>query len=74
LITISDHGIGISEEDQKHLFSSFFRAANATNIHGTGLGLHIVKRYVGLLNGSIDIKSQLNKGTIVTISIPLNNA
>ena len=74
LLTITDHGIGISEEDQKHLFSSFFRAANATNIHGTGLGLHIVKRYVGLLNGSIDIKSQLNKGTIVTISIPLNNA
>ena len=74
LLTITDHGIGISEEDQKHLFSSFFRAANATNIHGTGLGLHIVKRYVGLLNGLIDVKSQLNKGTVVTISIPLNNA
>ena len=74
LLSITDNGIGISEEDQKHLFSSFFRAANATNIHGTGLGLHIVKRYVGLLNGLIDVKSQLNKGTVVTISIPLNNA
>ena len=73
VISISDEGIGISEEDQPHLFSSFFRAANATNIQGTGLGLHIVKRYVELLNGEIDLKSQLNKGTTITFSIPLNN-
>ena len=73
VISVADEGIGISEEDQQHLFSSFFRAANATNIQGTGLGLHIVKRYVELLNGEIDLQSQLNKGTTITFSIPLNN-
>lgn len=72
IITIADEGIGISEEDQKHLFSSFFRGANAINIQGTGLGLHIVKRYIDLLNGEIEIQSQLNRGTTITFAIPLN--
>ena len=45
-VTVADEGIGIPEEDMKHLFSSFFRARNVTNIQGTGLGLHIVKRYL----------------------------
>ena len=71
-IVVRDHGIGISAEDQEHLFSSFFRGANATNIQGTGLGLHIVKRYVDLLGGSIILHSQLNEGTTITISIPVN--
>ncbi|MBK6937938.1 MAG: PAS domain-containing sensor histidine kinase [Chitinophagaceae bacterium] len=71
-IIVKDHGIGISDEDQDHLFSSFFRGANATNIQGTGLGLHIVKRYVDLLGGSIILQSQLNEGTTITISIPVN--
>lgn len=72
VISVVDQGIGISEEDQQHLFSSFFRGANASNIHGTGMGLHIVKRYLDLLNGQIQIKSQLNKGTTVTFAIPIN--
>lgn len=71
-IVVKDRGIGISAEDQEHLFSSFFRGANATNIQGTGLGLHIVKRYVDLLGGSIILHSQLNEGTTITISIPVN--
>ncbi len=71
-ISVSDEGIGISKEDQQHLFSSFFRGHNALNIQGTGLGLHIVKRYVDLLNGSANINSELNKGTTVYISIPAN--
>ncbi|MEO8174310.1 MAG: ATP-binding protein, partial [Sediminibacterium sp.] len=54
------------------LFSSFFRAGNAVNIQGTGLGLHIVKRYTDMLNGSVELKSVLNEGTTVNISIPLN--
>jgi signal transduction histidine kinase len=61
MFSITDQGIGISPEDQEHLFASFFRAANATNIQGTGLGLHIVKRYVDLLGGEIQLQSQLNK-------------
>ena len=70
-IAITDHGIGISKEDQEHLFSSFFRGANAVNITGTGLGLHIVKRYVDLLGGNISLQSELNKGTTININIPI---
>ena len=72
-IRVQDRGIGISENDQEHLFSSFFRAANATNIQGTGLGLHLVKRYADLLGGIINLQSRLNEGTSVTIFIPVNN-
>lgn len=72
VISVTDDGIGISEEDQHHLFSSFFRAANATNIQGTGLGLHIVKRYIDLLGGDVSLKSELNKGTTVNFTIPVN--
>ena len=70
--SVTDHGIGISSEDQKHLFSSFFRGANAANIQGTGLGLHIVKRYVDLLNGEVDLQSKLHEGTKITITIPVS--
>ncbi|MDF2192384.1 PAS domain-containing sensor histidine kinase [Paraflavitalea sp. CAU 1676] len=66
-LSVKDQGMGISEEDQQHLFSSFFRAKNVVNIEGTGLGLHIVKRYVELLNGAISLQSELNAGTTVTI-------
>lgn len=71
-LSVSDQGIGISNEDQQHLFSSFFRAGNATNIQGTGLGLHIVKRYVDLLGGDVNIQSELNRGTTINFSIPIN--
>lgn len=71
-ISIADNGLGISKEDQEHLFSSFFRGKNVTNIQGTGLGLHIVKRYIDLLNGTVTLRSELNKGTTVTFTIPIN--
>ncbi|HEY5823098.1 MAG TPA: PAS domain-containing sensor histidine kinase, partial [Cyclobacteriaceae bacterium] len=54
IIHIRDEGIGIPPEDHKHLFDRFFRASNVSNIQGTGLGLHIVRRYLDLLNGSIN--------------------
>lgn len=73
-ISIKDEGIGISEEDKEHLFTSFYRAKNATNIQGTGLGLHIVKRYLELLHGEISLESELNKGTIITFNIPVKYA
>lgn len=69
-LTISDRGIGISPEDQKHLFERFFRARNATNFAGTGLGLHIVARYLELLGGTIELTSQLGEGTTVTLTFP----
>ena len=70
-VSVRDQGIGVSEEDLKHMFSSFFRGKNAQNIQGTGLGLHIVKRYLDLLNGEIRMESEINKGTTVTISLPV---
>jgi len=70
IISVKDHGIGICEKDQDHLFERFFRGSNATHIQGTGLGLNIVARYVDLMNGDITIDSAQNKGTTVTLSIP----
>jgi len=67
---IIDQGIGISEEDQKHLFERFFRGGNATVIQGTGLGLHLVDRYMRLLGGNVQIKSELNVGTELCIQFP----
>lgn len=71
IISIKDQGIGISEKDMEHLFSSFFRGANAVNIQGTGLGLHIVKRHLDLMNGNITVESKLDKGTNFIITIPV---
>jgi len=62
-ISIEDHGMGIAEEDRKHLFERFFRGKNVFNIQGTGLGLHIVSKYVEIMNGTIDVESELEKGT-----------
>lgn len=70
ILSIKDNGIGISEEDLEHLFQRFFRAKNAVNIQGTGLGLHIVSRYIDLLNGNISVKSELGNGTEFEIIIP----
>ncbi|HAP36183.1 MAG TPA: hypothetical protein DCQ28_09680 [Bacteroidetes bacterium] len=72
IITISDHGIGIPAADQKHLFSSFFRASNVSNIYGTGLGLTIVQQCVQMHHGTVSIESELQKGTTVTVSLPLS--
>lgn len=69
-ISVKDKGIGISKEDQKHLFERFFRGHNAIHIQGTGLGLNIVARYAELMNGSVSFESEENKGTTFTIIIP----
>jgi len=68
LVTIKDNGIGIPDTDQRHLFQPFFRAHNTGNIPGTGLGLNIVLRYVGLMNGEAQFESEINKGTKFTLS------
>ncbi len=70
-VSIEDQGIGIPEEDQVHLFDRFFRASNAVNIQGTGLGLNIVKRYLDLMNGSISYSSKQGQGSKFTINIPI---
>lgn len=68
-ISVKDSGIGISEEDQQHLFERFFRARNAANIQGTGLGLHIVSKYLELMHGDIALSSKLGEGTTFTVTI-----
>ncbi len=70
-ITVRDEGIGMSEQDQKHLFERFFRGSNAINIQGTGLGLHIVDKYMEMMNGKIAISSELEKGTVITLTFKL---
>jgi len=63
ILSVKDYGIGISKEDQKHLMERFFRGANAGNIQGTGLGLHIIAKYAELMDGKVQYKSELEKGT-----------
>lgn len=67
ILEISDQGIGIHPEDQKQLFEPFFRGKNVRNIAGTGLGLAVTKKCVDLHGGSISLKSDLGKGTIITV-------
>jgi PAS domain S-box-containing protein len=70
IIAVRDEGVGIPEEEAKHIFERFYRASNVSNIQGTGLGLNIVKRYVGLLNGTIDFTSEFGKGSTFTVTLP----
>ncbi|MFN5358007.1 MAG: ATP-binding protein [Bacteroidota bacterium] len=70
-IRVKDHGLGIPEDDHKHLFERFFRGKNVTNIQGTGLGLHIVSKYIELMGGKIEVESELNTGTTFTLKFTL---
>ncbi|MBL7726843.1 MAG: PAS domain S-box protein [Dinghuibacter sp.] len=66
-LEVKDQGIGIYPDDQQHLMERFFRGANATNIQGTGLGLHIVGKYAELMNGTIQCTSEPGEGTQFTV-------
>ncbi|MGV2828161.1 ATP-binding protein [Myxosarcina sp. GI1(2024)] len=68
---VEDRGIGIPSEDLPKIFEPFHRGKNVSNIPGTGLGLNIVKRFVELLGGKINVSSQINRGTQVNIEISL---
>jgi signal transduction histidine kinase/DNA-binding response OmpR family regulator/ligand-binding sensor domain-containing protein len=72
-ITVSDSGIGIPAKDLERIFERFYRVENPENGHqtGTGVGLHIVSEYVKLHKGDIGVESQLGKGSIFTVSIPV---
>lgn len=71
VLRVADKGIGVPSKDRKKLFQKYYRASNTSDIQGTGLGLIIVKKYVELLDGKIDFKSELNKGTTLQIKIPV---
>jgi signal transduction histidine kinase len=70
IIEFVDRGIGIDPADLENIFHPFFRANNARNIKGNGLGLSLTERIIKLHGGKISVESQLNKGTMVSIAIP----
>ena len=70
-IKVSDAGIGIPLEEQRHIFKRFFRAQNAAEIQGTGLGLNIVKKYTRLLKGNVTFTSKLNEGSTFQVILPV---
>lgn len=70
-IEVSDRGIGIPQESQKHLFESFYRASNVSSFPGTGLGMSIVKKTVDLYQGSITVNSQVGQGTTIIVYLPI---
>ena len=68
-ISVKDSGLGISNEDQQHLFERFFRGNNVSNIQGTGLGLHIIKKYAELIEGTIICRSEIGTGSEFIVSL-----
>jgi signal transduction histidine kinase len=73
VFVISDHGIGIPEEDLEHLFGAFHRGKNVGILPGTGLGLSIVKNCIDIHDGSISVESQLDIGTKFTVVLPISD-
>ena len=76
VITISDNGIGMSEEFQKHIFENFERERNTTacRIDGNGIGMGITKKLVDLMHGTIEVKSKQGEGSIFIVTIPCRKA
>jgi signal transduction histidine kinase len=70
-VTIKDYGIGIPEQEQSHLFDAFFRAQNVGKVHGTGLGMWIVRQAVDTMDGTITFESKVGVGTTFHITLPI---
>ncbi len=69
---IKDTGIGMTSETKHHIFDKFYQGDTSHTTEGNGLGLTMVKKIIDLHNGVIEVKSQLNKGTIITVTLPVN--
>ena len=69
-VTIADNGIGMSEEDQRHIFEQFYQVEHSHVQEGNGLGLAIVKSIVDQLGGSISVESEIGKGTTFQVILP----
>ena len=76
IITVTDNGIGMSEEFQKHVFETFERERNSTfnHIEGSGIGMGITKKLVELMGGTIEVKSKQDEGSAFTVTIPCRKA
>ncbi len=73
-VSVSDTGIGISDEDKKMVFNRFYQTANNLRNTGSGIGLHIVSEYIKLHNGSIHIADNKPSGCVLTLRFPLIEA
>lgn len=73
VLRIQDHGIGISKEDQRHIFEKFYRVStgNVHNVKGFGIGLNYVAQVVQLHHGTIEVESELGQGTTFTVRLPI---
>ena len=76
IITITDNGIGMSEEFQKHIFEDFERERNSTasHIEGSGIGMGITKKLVELMNGTIEVRSKQGEGSSFTVTVSCRKA
>ena len=72
ILEVRDYGIGIPENERRKIFSPFFRALNTKGITGSGLGLAIVQKSVNALGGNISFLSDEKRGTMFTVTIPVN--
>jgi len=72
IISVSDTGIGIPEEDQPHIFEPFYQAGNIGNKRGLGLGLSIVQQSVTRMGGTVFLKSSPGSGTVITMQLPVD--
>ena len=70
-ITVKDKGIGVSDEDKKRIFNTFFRGQNTSGIEGAGLGLAIIKKILNMIGGEIECYSKPGKGTLFRVILPL---
>ena len=73
ILKVQDHGIGIPKADQKRVFEKFYRVStgNVHNVKGFGIGLNYVAQVVRLHHGSINLESEVGKGSTFTVSFPI---
>jgi signal transduction histidine kinase len=70
-VIFEDRGIGISEKDLEKVFEPFYRGANTITISGSGIGLPLVSQIIKNHNGTVELSSQIDKGTVVTVLLPI---
>ncbi|WP_320171220.1 transporter substrate-binding domain-containing protein [Maridesulfovibrio sp.] len=71
VVEVSDHGMGIRDEDMERVFEKYFRSQNVGSKRGVGIGLYLVKRIIALHDGEIRVSSSFGKGTVFTVKLPV---